>query len=229
MMLFAVIYRVCSLLQRFWNRMKILMFGSKGTIFVFHEIDTVNQKNVDSSSFCTIELFKQTIEKYRGELCSLDEFLAHEESNKYVITFDDVPESVYSNAYPLLCKYGIPFVIYLSPKFIGCKGFLSIEQIKEMASNPICTVGAHTMRHTKLRYEKDCFREMQDSKILLESIISRPVVHLAYPFGRADSVSRHVRREVQRAGFISATCTIPTNVPKHFDKWYIPRIAIWEK
>ena len=45
-----------------------------------------------------------------------------------LITFDDIPESVFTNAYPILKKYNIPFTIFVAIKYIGEKGFISKEQ-----------------------------------------------------------------------------------------------------
>lgn len=219
--------RACSLMQRYWNRIKIAVVGSKGTILVFHEVDTENKNNVEPSSFCSVELFKKILEEHKGEFCNMDDFLSDSVSGKIVVTFDDVPESVYLNAYPILCELQIPFVLYFSPKFIGCRGFMSVDQIREVSKNPLCTIGAHTMKHTKLRLEADSYKDMRDSMIEVEKVIGKHVEHLAYPYGRADSISNKVRKEAKRAGFKSATCTIPTKVPKVYNKWYIPRIAIW--
>ena len=214
------------MLQRYWNKSKITIVGSKGTFFVFHEVDAENRHNVEPSSFCSIDLFKKVLKEHESKFCSIDEFVDSDCKNKVVVTFDDVPKSVYVNAYPLLCELNIPFVIYLSPKFIGQNGFLSVVQIKEMAANPLCTIGSHTMKHVKLRMENDSYDDMHDSKVAVEEIIGKPVYHLAYPYGRADSISCKVRKEAKMAGFKTATCTIPTKVAKCFDKWYIPRVAI---
>ena len=195
--------RAISLLQRYLNKLKIVLWGSKGTIFVFHEVDTENRYGVEPSSFCTVEMFRMILNNHKGLFSSLDDFLLSSNGHKFVVTFDDVCESVYTKAYPLLCEFDVPFVLYLSP------------------------IGAHTMNHTKLRKEKDSFDDMYKSKIEVEAIVNLPVNHLAYPYGRADSVSHKVRKEAYKAGFKSATCTIPTEVPNIFDKWYIPRIAVW--
>ena len=223
-----IYFRFVSLMQRYCNKMKIALLGSKGVIFVFHEVDTENRNSVEPSSFCSVEMFIRILDENRGLFCSLDEFLTcSKDGRNIVVTFDDVPASVYIHAYPLLCKHKVPFVLYISPKFIGKKGFLSIEQIKKMAENPLCTIGAHTMNHVKLRIERDSFEDILQSKLKLESLLDKPVEHLAYPYGRADSISSKVRKEAQKAGFKSATCTIPTGVPKRFDHWYVPRVAIW--
>ncbi len=218
--------RATSLLQRYYNRIKIALFESRGVIFVFHEVDTANRHGVESSCFCFVDTFRQLLVQYKGQFCSLDEFLTNDEGKKVVITFDDVPESIYTHAYPLLCEQQVPFVLYLSPKFIDKEGFLSVNQIKEMAKNQLCTIGAHTMKHTKLRMEIDSYDDIYQSKVEVETIVGKTVEHLAYPYGRADSVSRKVRNEARNAGFKSATCTIPTEVPKRFDRWYMPRVTV---
>ena len=69
--------------------------------------------------------------------------------------------------------------------------------------------------------------DIYNSKIVVEKIVGYPIKHLAYPYGRADSISHNVRKEARKAGFETAVCTIPTYVPLSFNKWYIPRIAIW--
>lgn len=221
-----VCLRVLSLIQRHWNSTKIAIVGSKGTIFVFHEIDTENRYDVEPSSFCSVDMFRQVLAEHKEQFCSLDEFLTKSTDDSYVVTFDDVPESVYLNAYPILCEHQVPFVLYLSPKFIGKKGFLSVAQIQEMAKNPLCTIGAHTMNHVKLRLEANSYDDIYQSKVAIEAIVDKSVVHLAYPYGRADSISCKVRKEAKRAGFITATCTIPTKVSKWFNWWYIPRITV---
>ena len=83
--------RAYSLMQRLWNLVKIKIGGSKGTIFVFHEIDTINRNRVEPSSFCTIDMFKQLLENNRGKFCSLDNLIFSASREGYVITFDDVP------------------------------------------------------------------------------------------------------------------------------------------
>ena len=219
------VLRAISLAQRYYNRFLSTLCGSKGLVLVFHEVDNSNTHCVEASSFCSIDLFKDTLDKYAGQFCSIGDFVGGK--NGVVITFDDVPESVLINAVPLLQERNVPFTLYVSPKFIDKEGFLNREQILELSKNPLCTIGAHTMNHTKLREEKDSYSDILDSKTYLEKLIDKPVEHLAYPYGRADSISCKVRREAKKAGFISAVCTIPTKVPQMFDRYYIPRVAFY--
>ena len=79
------------------------------------------------------------------------------------------------------------------------------------------------MNHPILRESKDLWSEIYDSKIYIEQIIGKKVHHLAYPYGRADSVGKQVRQCAKATGFKTAVCTIPTKVPDRCDFWYIPR------
>lgn len=225
------ILRALSFLQRIYNIVLIFLYGSKGYIYVFHEIGD-ERTITDCSCYCSTDKFEKFLDalKSESEIVYIDAFIDGKlmcEKKMAVISFDDVPESVYINAYPILCEKQIPFVLYLSPKFIGQDGFLTSSQIYEMIANPLCTIGAHTMEHTNLRKKTDSYSDMYNSKVALERFIGKNVSHLSYPYGRADSISCKVRKEAKKAGFKSAVCTIPTAVPNKFDQWYIPRVAEW--
>lgn len=218
--------RGISLFQRICNWINILLFGAKGTIYVFHEVDLKNTSNTIDSCFCTVDNFESFVKSNLHRFVSLESFIGGDAKDSIVISFDDVPESVYKNAYPILNREKIPFTLYISTRFIDEPGFLSTEQIKELSLNPLCTIGAHTMNHVRLISEKDSFLDMKGAKDKIEAIIGKSVDHLAYPFGRADAVSWKVRREAKDAGFVSAVCTIPTKVPRLFNNWYIPRMVL---
>ena len=188
-------------------------------------MDIENLHHVEPSSFCTVKRFSEIINKYKGNFYSIDDFLKDNRGNGVVVSFDDVPESMFINAYPLLKKNRIPFIIYVCPKFVDETGFLSKQQLLELAKDPLCTIGAHTMNHKRLRYETDSFADMYDSKVFLERLINKKVVHFAYPFGRATSVSKRNIREARKAGFKSAVSTLPTTVSQRFNYWFIPRMV----
>ena len=65
-----------------------------------------------------------------------------------LVTLDDGDLSIYKNAYPLLQKMKIPFLLFLIAGQTGLKweGFnmCSWDQIKKMQNSGFCTVGLHT-------------------------------------------------------------------------------------
>lgn len=65
---------------------------------------------------------------------------------------------------------------------------LSWEQISELASDPLCTIGAHTVSHASLPSlsDEEIRNELSEGKKKLEDRIKKPVKHFAYPFGNWD-------------------------------------------
>ncbi len=144
-----------------------------------------------------------------------------------VITFDDVPQDFYENAYPILKQYNIPFSLFITTGFIDKEGYLNKQQIIELSKDPLCTIGGHTMSHPQLRFSKNLRQELCDSKQQLEELIGKEVDIFAYPYGRPSTVSRRVIREAKRAGYKMAFGTVQSILTNRLsDFFYLPRIVI---
>ena len=62
---------------------------------------------------------------------------------------------------------------------------LTWDELREMADDPLVTIGAHTLTHRRLARldEETAGRELAGSRARLEQELDRPVRHLAYPYG----------------------------------------------
>jgi peptidoglycan/xylan/chitin deacetylase (PgdA/CDA1 family) len=104
---------------------------------------------------------------------------------------------------------------------------LTAEQLKELASSPLVTIGAHTERHLNLARAAapDVEREMTAGRRVLENILQREVVHFAYPFGNARACGKREAQIARAAGFRTAVTTRRgTLFPEHLDDLYaLPR------
>ena len=130
------------------------------------------------------------------------------------ITFDDGYASVYDTVYPLFRQRGIPFTVYVVTDRIGADGYLTADQIRELARDEaICTVGSHMCSHRKTREmtAAEIRREWAESRRILEEITGRPVRHAALPYGKAASCSRKSIRMGLRAGYrtVATTLAVP--------------------
>lgn len=121
-----------------------------------------------------------------------------------VITFDDGYEDNYSQALPIMEKYGMKATVFVIAGSVGQPGYLSWQQIQEM-HNRHTEIGSHTMTHMALNELSPAERrqEIVDSKILLEQHLGTPVEFLAYPYGQFDTAIQEILREAGYRGACS--------------------------
>lgn len=108
-------------------------------------------------------------------------------------TFDDAPESVFTNAYPILNKFGYAATTYLSTKYIGGKWYLKWDQVS-MLSNAGWDIGSHGYDHRDLTELPivEMKEEISRSVLVLAEHGIRPV-SFSSPYGKYD---REVIKEV---------------------------------
>lgn len=124
------------------------------------------------------------------------------------VTFDDGYRDNLTVAAPLLAQAGIPFTVFIATDFVrtGAPGFLTIQELRELASVPGATIGAHSKTHRMLPQlgDADLREELAGSKAFLEDLLGMAILTVAYPYGRAD---RRVREAANEAGFEAGVCT----------------------
>lgn len=204
-----------------------------GVALMFHHVTDENVA-INESCKCKVGVFRQLLLNYleQGyEFVSIEKTLSiiHDlkPSRFVVVTFDDIPDSVYVHAYPILKELNIPFAAFVTVGFIGKDGFITKKHLQELSANPLCTIGAHTMTHPMLRQIDNFKWEVEQSKKELETIIGMPVKYFAYPFGQYSSISKEVRKAVAGSGYECAFCTIGStlNETSMQDYFFLPRFS----
>jgi len=101
-----------------------------------------------------------------------------------IITFDDGDISVYETAFPIMQKYGLTGVAYIVGNYMDSDGYMSAEQIKELAAAG-WEVGSHSMNHQDLRKIEPALQrfEVVESRKVIEEATGITVDSFAYPFG----------------------------------------------
>lgn len=106
-----------------------------------------------------------------------------------IITFDDGYRDVYTNAFPLLQKYGFTATIYVITDFVDREltPYLTWPQIEEMYAAGM-EFGAHSRDHPDLRRKSYDFLVWQilGPKQTLEAHLPAPVRTFSYPSGAYD-------------------------------------------
>jgi peptidoglycan/xylan/chitin deacetylase (PgdA/CDA1 family) len=143
----------------------------------------------------------------------------------FMITFDDGHLNNYTNAFPILQKYGFTGVVYLVFNYVGADGYMNVDQILEM-HNAGWEVGSHSTNHFDLtKLEPQMLRaEIVGSRKLLEKMLGIPVETFAYPFGVKDRSTIDYVKFAGYAGAMGASGYTPAQ-----GKWnlfYLQRVEV---
>lgn len=109
----------------------------------------------------------------------------------------------------------------------------SWEEINEMASHPLCTIGSHASTHQWLSLIKDetlLEKEFSESKRILEEKTGKPVNHMSYPYGQHNEKARQFAKKYFES---ATTIQIGEKISRRFtktedDNYTLPRISIQE-
>jgi peptidoglycan/xylan/chitin deacetylase (PgdA/CDA1 family) len=156
----------------------------------------------------------------------------------YCITFDDIYDSVYTNAYPILEKYNIPFVVFVTDELVGKVDPLSKmpmiteEHLREMLADPLCILASHGMEHKMFRdyAHVEAVKALVDSKRMLAEKYGREVEIFAFPFGRRVEVGNDAIRCVKEGGYKCGFSALDGSLKQRWlsGRWFLPRVLVDE-
>jgi len=151
-----------------------------------------------------------------------------------VITFDDGYADFYTEALPILERFGFAATVFVTTGWLADAGphaagrpldrTLTWSQVKEAAAHGVELAG-HSHSHPQLdQIDGATLREeLGRNKALLEDELGRPVTTMAYPYGYSNA---RVRRAVAAAGY-EAACAVNNALaaPAH-DRFAMPRLTV---
>jgi len=190
-MLVRLVYLIVSLCVWFFT-LGGRFFGSGRVILCYHGI-------VDSK----VDAFRSQMMMIADRVVALDStrlgVQAHFSLPAIILTFDDAFENLLINVIPVIDNLRIPASIFVVS---GCMGnrpawlkgsgdpdehklLMDSEQIRQLAGNPLVTIGTHTHSHPRLA-EIDSHAveaELRGSRKMLELLAGHEVRNLAFPHG----------------------------------------------
>ena len=127
-------------------------------------------------------------------------------SNSLVLTFDDGYEDFYTEAYPLLKKYEVKATVYIIINALDKPGYLTKDQVRELAASKFVEIGSHTFNHLDLKNlnNRKAGFEIVSSKKVLEGISGKAVLSFCYPYGRYNDYDTKL---AQAAGYLASLST----------------------
>jgi peptidoglycan/xylan/chitin deacetylase (PgdA/CDA1 family) len=92
--------------------------------------------------------------------------------------------------------------------------FASWDELRELASDRLVTIGGHTVTHASLRdlEEDQAMAEISDGRQRLEAQLDVAVSHFAYPYGASSNCGIREFALAARAGFVTGVTTRDGNI-----------------
>ena len=174
----------------------------------------------------------ELIEKNNFSFINADDFennLVNLKNNKKILlTVDDAFKSFYDQAWPILKKKKIPFLLFVSTREIGSNGYMTWEQIKEISKEKFAHIGNHSYSHGYL-VDKTNSEIRNDINLALEDFkknLGYNSPFFSYPFGE---YSNNFKNIVKDFGFKYAFGQHSGVADETKDLYELPRFSINEK
>ena len=94
----------------------------------------IREKNI---SFINPDNFEQDLRNNKNQ-------------RKVLLTIDDGFSSFYENAWPILKKKQIPFILFVSTREVGSNNYMTWDQIRELKKEDFVEIGNHSHTHEYL-------------------------------------------------------------------------------
>mgnify|MGYP003949437821 CR=1 FL=1 len=147
---------------------------------------------------------------------------------KILITIDDGFLSFYKNAWPILKKKKIPFILFVSTREVGSSNYMNWDQIKEISKENFVEIGNHSHTHEYLvdESDEDIKADIQKSIGIFKEKLGKNSDFFSYPFGE---YSLNFRNIIESLGFKYAFGQHSGVVDETKNFYELPRFPINEK
>ena len=147
---------------------------------------------------------------------------------KILFTVDDGLLSFYKNAWPILKRKKIPFILFVNTREVGAYNYMNWEQIIELHESDLVEIGNHSHSHEYLVDETpDTIKnDIQKSIEIFEKKLGKNSIFFSYPFGE---YSLEFKKIIKDLGFKYAFGQHSGVIDETKDFWELPRFPINEQ
>ena len=123
-----------------------------------------------------------------------DELNNNKLERKVLLTIDDGYESFYNNAWPILKDSQIPFILFVSTREVGKRGYMSWENIKEIEKYDFVEIGNHSHSHDYLIdfTDKEIKKDLTNSISIFKKNLGKNSNFFSYPFGEYSTTLKDI-------------------------------------
>ena len=197
---------------------------------MYHRFD----ENKHPSTNIKMDVFKKQIEIIKRNNFEFfdpknfsEEFNKVKTDKKILITIDDAFLSFYENAWPFLKENQIPFILFTSTDFIGKKGYMNIDQLREVEKESFAYLGNHSHMHEYMvTFDFNKFTNDIDRSIeIFNDLFNYNPIFFSYPFGEYSLEQKNYISSKFEYAFGQHSGVIDLNK----DPYELPRFPINEK
>ena len=141
-----------------------------------------------------LEMIKKNEIKFINPSNFEEELKNNKKQRKVLITIDDGYESFYKNAWPILKKSQIPFILFVSTREVGKKGYMSWEDIRELDKFDFVEIGNHSHSHDYLIdfTNFDIKNDLKESISIFKKQLGKNSIFFSYPFGEYSTALKDI-------------------------------------
>ena len=207
-------------------------FNDYGLISIMYH--RFNEKKYPSTNI-QLEIFEKQLDIIENEKIkfihpkNFEKSLSQNKNQrKILLTIDDGLLSFYQNAWPILKKKQIPFILFVNTREVGAYNYMNWEQIIELHESENVEIGNHSHSHEYLVEENpstiksDILKSIQ----IFEDKLGQNSEFFSYPFGE---YSLEFKNIIKNLGFKYAFGQHSGVIDETKDLWELPRFPINEK
>lgn len=176
---------------------------NKKAVLVYHSVDNIPVNNDPLKINVSPVLFE------RQMAC------VAKSAERFTITFDDGYKSVFKNAFPVIAKYNIKTILFLTTGYIDGKisfadffndkyipPALNWDEIRRMDAAGF-EIGSHSLSHKSLLSmdEKAAYQEASQSRQRLSEALGHKVRSFSYPYGAYGYFNAKTAGVLRSAGY----------------------------
>ena len=146
---------------------------------------------------------------------------------KILLTIDDGFKSFYDQAWPILKKQEIPFVLFINTREVGSNGYMTWKQISEISKEKFVHIGNHSFSHEYLvdKKNEEIINDINRAIADFKNNLGYNSPFFSYPFGE---YSNNFKDIVKNLGFKYAFGQHSGVVDETKDFYELPRFPINE-
>lgn len=146
------------------------------------------------------------------------------------ITIDDAYLSIFHHAWPKLKAANFPFTLFVSTKPVSQNNanYMTWQQLRDMASDPLVTIGHHGHTHDPLPYMtmEQARKDIATATAIYEKELGSFPDIFAYPYGEFSPMLQHTLKEMH---IKAAFGQFSSGASSHSNLFGLPRFALNEK